>query len=197
MAKSNKLPLIVAAVVIGVVATGTILVRRTTEAPAPALDGAGASDAGREPAAPGAVAPAPVPRPSPGAGPARAEQALERRNVMRDQQIARTAELKKNAMDTFEREAVDPAWAPQKEADLQTVASGEGFETAGVSPQDLAIECKSSMCRVDGKFASNGEAEDWLLIYMSSVGGNLPNSIVSRSQNPDGSTRVQIYGRAR
>jgi hypothetical protein len=34
-------------------------------------------------------------------------------------------------------------------------------------------------------------------MYMSSVGGDLPNAIVSRVPNPDGTTSVQIYGRAR
>jgi hypothetical protein len=195
MAKSSKLPLIVAAAVILVVAAGTVLVRRSSDAPAPADPGMGSGPAAE------AAAPPPRPRgPTAGATPAspeRLDRALERRNQLREEYVARTAELKKNAAETFERETVDPAWAPQKEVDLQAVASVPGFETAGVAPQDLSIECKSSMCRVDGKFASNGEAEDWLLIYMSSVGGNLPNAVVSRSRNPDGSTRVQIYGRGR
>jgi hypothetical protein len=196
MAKSNKLPLIVAAAVIVVVAAGTVLVRRSSDAPSTPDAGVAATGpaAGEQPPRrPGPAAATGSPAP----GPERLERAQERRNQMREEYIARTAELKKNAAETFEREAVDPAWAPQKETDLQAIADAPGFETAGVAPQDLAIECKSSMCRVDGKFASNGEAEDWLLIYMSSVGGNMPNAVVSRSRNPDGSTRVQIYGRGR
>ena len=66
-----------------------------------------------------------------------------------------------------------------------------------MAPRSLDIDCKSSMCRVGGSFASNGDAEDWVLIYMSSVGSTLPNAVVSRSANPDGTTSVQIYGRAR
>ena len=64
-------------------------------------------------------------------------------------------------------------------------------------PKDLRVDCKSSMCRLDSSFATNGQAEDWVLLYMSSVGSALPNAVVSRVPNPDGTTRVEIYGRAR
>ena len=35
------------------------------------------------------------------------------------------------------------------------------------------------------------------MMYMASVGKALPSSVVSRTPNPDGSTSVEIYGRAR
>ncbi|MBB6599244.1 hypothetical protein [Luteimonas sp. MC1825] len=175
---------------------GTIAMRgRNEPAPAIAADPA-ASDIARTVPAPGG----PPPR-SPVAARASSGAQLaahvERRAQRRDEHIARTAALKKQSAERFAAEQVDPAWAPQKEAELAGIAGQPGFATAGVKPTSLDMDCKSSMCRIDGQFASNGEAEDWILIYMSSVGSALPSSVVSRTQNPDGSTRVEIYGRAR
>lgn len=134
---------------------------------------------------------------APGDRRARMEESIAKRQEMRAAYIKRTEESRRNAVETFNSERVDPQWAPQKEVELGKIAKQSAFETAGVAPTDLRMDCKSSMCRIDGSFTSSGQAEDWVLLYMSSVGSALPNSIVSRTQNPDGTTSIQVYGRAR
>ncbi|MBJ6980530.1 hypothetical protein [Luteimonas sp. MC1572] len=198
MNRNNKTPLVVAAVLVAAVVIGTIAMRGQRD---PARDAA-LSEA---PAANAVAQTAPAPGNRPSRSPARQGASTEaqlidhvaRRAQRRDEQMARTAALKKQSAERFAAEQVDPAWAPQKEAELAGIAGQSGFETAGVRPTSLSMDCKSSMCKIDGQFASNGEAEDWILIYMSSVGSAMPSSVVSRTQNPDGSTRVEIYGRAR
>ena len=116
---------------------------------------------------------------------------------MRREHEARISALREQSAQRYAREQVDPAWAAQKESELQGVASRPAVEVAGASPKSLSADCRSSMCRINGEFESNGKAEDWILVYMSSVGSSMPNSVVSRTRNPDGSMGVEIYGRAR
>lgn len=192
-AAHNKLPLILVATVVVAVGIGTLVVRRDAPdggianvAPVPVV----------EPAVMPPSAPASVqrggPRPTGGA-----VGAIGRRDAVRGEYARRSRELRDRRVATFEGEQVDPAWAPQKEVELGKIVDIPAFETAGVEAKALRVSCKSTMCRIDGSFESNGKAQDWLLIYMSSVGGSLPNSVVSRTRNPDGTIGVQIYGRAR
>lgn len=196
MALNRKTPLIVAAVVIAAVAIGTIVARRSGDT-ASEQQPAQATQA-QDPASP------PATTRSAGASPsaaldrrARMQDSIARRQEARQAQIKKSAEQRKKAAEAFQREQVDPAWAPKKEVELNGIAAQPAFETAGAVPKDMRIECKSSMCRLDGSFAASGQAEDWVLLYMSSVGSALPNAIVTRTPNPDGTTRVEIYGRAR
>lgn len=196
MNRNSKTPIIVGVVLVAAVVIGTIAMRSRSEpAPVSATDTA-VSNVTRTVPAPGGPPPR-APVGSRASVEAQLAAQVEQRAQRRSEHVTRTAALKKQSAERFAAEQMDPAWAPQKEAELSTIASQPGFATAGVKPTSLSMDCKSSMCRIDGQFASNGEAEDWILIYMSSVGSAMPNSVVSRTQNPDGSTRVEIYGRAR
>jgi|SRR5690554_3517081 len=197
MKPSNRIPLVAATLVVLAVVAGTFILRgRDT----PALD-SGQPDA----IAAADSNAAPPPPPLAGAGSAERPGTAglapgdhgARRAAMRQEQAERTRALREQSAQRFASEQVDPAWAPQKESELTAVASQPGFEVANAQPASLSVDCRSSMCRIDGQFESNGKAEDWILIYMSSVGSAMPNSVVSRSRNPDGSMRVEIYGRAR
>jgi hypothetical protein len=194
----KRAPLIVAAVVIAAVAIGTILVRRSGDASPDQQIAQGNQD--QDASAPQAS----VSSQSVGSGSggivdrrARLHDAVARRQEARQAQIKRSAEQRKKAAEAFQREPVDPVWAPKKEVELNGIAAQPAFETAGAVPKDMRVDCKSSMCRLDGSFTTNGQAEDWVLLYMSSVGSALPNAIVTRTPNPDGTTSVEIYGRAR
>lgn len=194
---NRKIPLIVAAVVIAAVAIGTFVARKSG-------DGAPVAQPAQSQAPDPASPPTSASARNAGSGPraalsgrARLEDAVARRRESRQAQIKRSEEQRKKAAEAFARESVDPAWAPKKEVELNTIAEQQTFEEAGAIPKDMRIECKSSMCRLDGSFANNGQAEDWVLMYMSSVGSALPNAVVTRIPNPDGTTRVEIYGRAR
>jgi hypothetical protein len=197
MKRSSKTPLIVAAVLVAAVVTGTIAMRgradTTSDATPPAAAAVDVAPSGMAGGARATRAPAT----RKGTTDAQLAEHVGLRAQRRDEQMARTAAMKRQSAERFAAEQVDPAWAPQKEAELTGVANLPSFETAGVKPTEMRMDCKSSMCRIDGQFINNGAAEDWILIYMSSVGSAMPNSVVSRTQNPDGSTRVEIYGRAR
>lgn len=196
MATSNKLPLLVLGGVVVAIAAATFLLRGRGADPAPAADVAEAP-AG---AAPAAVTADP-PRgggPRPGASGAERVQAVTaRREEMRARHAQQTEEMRQRAEKTFEGERVDPQWAPGKQRELDAITEQPAFETIGVTPSRLDVQCRSSMCRIEGDFASAGQADDWVLVYMSSVGSTMPHSIVSRVANPDGSTSVRIYGRGR
>jgi len=201
--KSNaRIPLILGGVVAVAVIAGTLYMRNPAQGP---------GDAGPDLAEAGRVQPAPATAPA--APPARGQgrnvrtgdgslddqlvSQLGKRAEMREEYAARTRELKERSAARFASEQVDPAWAPAKETELSTLADSPAYEQAGAKPRRLSVDCRSSMCRLDGEFESRGQAEDWIMMYMSSVGGKMPNSIVSRTQAPDGSTRVEIYGRGR
>lgn len=198
MPMKSKTPLIVAAVVIAAVAIGTFVARRsadsTSDAPAatqgPAEAAPAATTSGTRAGGTGSGARAIDTR-------TRLQETVARRQQSRQDQIKRSAEQREKAIDAFQREKVDPAWASKKEGELNKIAAQPVFETAGAVPKEMRVDCKSSMCRLDGSFATNGQAEDWVLLYMSSVGSAMPNSLVTRKANPDGTTSVEIYGRAR
>ena len=199
MKSSNRIPFIAAALVVVAVVAGTFVLRGRDRdvAREDATVVAGAGDT--EPV-PAASAPAPRRTVDPLDRARVQEQMLdhaERRTQRRQEHEARTKALREQSEQRFASEQVDPAWAPQKTAELTALADDAGFEVADAKPQNLSIDCRSSMCRIDGQFETAGKAEDWILMYMSGVGGAMPNAIVSRSHNPDGSTRVEIYGRAR
>lgn len=195
MKPSNRIPLIIAGVVVVAVVAGTFVLRDRD-----VVEPAGVPEAVAEaaPAAAPARAPAParpvVDRQEIGE---RLVDEVERRAQMRKAQEERTRALREASIQRYTSEQVDPAWAPGKINELTGLADDPGFETANAQPQSLNVDCRSSMCRIEGQFETAGKAEDWILMYMSGVGSAMPNSVVSRRRNPDGTTRVEIYGRGR
>lgn len=199
MKPGNRIPLVAATVVVLAVVAGTFILRGRDQA---RVDEATAAD--------DSAAHAPVARATPpdarasargpagGATPAEAMvDQVERRAKLREAHEARTRELREQSERRYASEQVDPSWAPEKERELTGLAGQEVFDLAGARPSSLDIDCRSSMCRINGQFESSSQAEDWILMYMSSVGSSMPNSVVSRRRNPDGSMAVEIYGRGR
>lgn len=197
MKPGTRLPLVAAAVVALAVIAGTFLLRRG-EVSDPA-------DVPQSTAVVETVAQAPATT-NPAARPARPSgeplgqqvaARLEGRAQSRARHAARMDELKERSAARYASEKVDPAWAPKKESQLTAIAANKAFEQVGARPTSLSVDCRSSMCRVDGAFETRSQAEDWVMMYMATVGGEMPNSVVSRTQAEDGSTRVEIYGRGR
>ncbi len=112
--------------------------------------------------------------------------------MVKQNQAAREA-----AIQAFRNERVDAAWAGVHESKLSGIAGSDAIAGTRIQPRDSDISCKSRTCLVQANFASRSEAEDWTLLFMSSVGDALPTSVVTTNQNPDGSARVEIYGTAR
>jgi hypothetical protein len=201
MSQGNRLPIIVGAAVVLAVVAATFLLRGTGREPAASGDATAAAAAETTDARVPADAPAvrrPAVAPTQGAD---VDEAVighvERRAQMREEQQARTEALREQSSQRYASEQVDPAWAPGKISELNAVAADPSFAEAGATPRNLSVDCRSSMCRLEGDFADAGQAEDWIMLYNASVGGAMPSSVVSRTRNPDGSMRVEIYGRAR
>lgn len=198
MKPGTKLPIIAAAAIVVAVVAGTFFLRgdRTPTATAP-----DAVVAAQEPAPSAGFAP-PVTRAAqsvpgrPATDEAMIEQ-LDQRARKREEHQARTAALKEQSAQRYASEQVDPAWAPGKITELNGIAADPAFDVAGAQPRNLSIDCRSSMCRIDGQFEDAGKAEDWILLYTASVGSAMPSSVISRTRNPDGTMRVEIYGRGR
>lgn len=198
MKPGNRLPLFVAIAVVFAVIAATVLVR-TGRGPANVESPAAQVERELEaPAASSPVAAPPTPRSPQGSV---AESAMlnqvEERARKREELRARTAALKEQSARRYASEQVDPAWAPAKRSELDGIAADPAFAAAGVAPSNLDIDCRSSMCRIDGQFEDASKAEDWIMLYTASLGSALPNTVISRTRNPDGTMRVEIYGRGR
>jgi len=196
MKPGNRLPLFLAiAVVIAVVAATFLLRGERGPVAGTQADAPPAREAATR-AAPAYAAPAPARAQSPPVEAAVVDH-MEERTRKREEQRQRTAALKEQSAQRFASEQVDPNWAPAKMTELNGIAADPVIAGAGVAPESLAIDCRSSMCRIDGRFDDASKAEDWIMLYTASVGSALPNTVISRSRNPDGSMRVEIYGRGR
>lgn len=125
------------------------------------------------------------------------QEQMERRTQMRLEQRERTGAALTQSMERYAAEPIDPAWAAAKSGQLTAIANQPEFKEVNASPTSLSVDCRSSMCRLAAQFDNRVQAESWIMMYTSSVGGEMPSSLASRSQNEDGSFHVEIYGRAR
>lgn len=135
---------------------------------------------------------------SPGqAGPATATDMAEmmaKRKRMAEATQTRNRERNAAMVGRFEAERPDPAWSVAREKGLASLQDSDPMRDAGARATNFRVDCRSTMCRVQGDFPDAGAAIDWLQLYMSSVGDLLPNATAHRITNPDGSVRVEIYG---
>jgi hypothetical protein len=94
----------------------------------------------------------------------------------------------------FAADAEDPSGGPPAELRLSEVAIGDAMAPTGIAPSELKVDCKSSMCRVQGVFDNPGNAQDWGMFYLSAAGGELASSRIISQRRPDGSVQLSIYG---
>jgi len=94
----------------------------------------------------------------------------------------------------FARDKADPVRGGQVERTLEQTVTSESMAGTGLKPDDVAIDCRATTCRVVGEFAKRGDAEDWALFYVTSAGGNvLTQTRMAYVTRPDGSTEVRIF----
>lgn len=188
-----------AMVVAGVIATTWSVQQRRTQVEAAAMPTAPA-DAGLAAAG---TAHGTVPRGSapPGVGDRdprrRVEAVIAARNRDRAVVIAHNARIKDALASAWRSESADAAWAPAQEQAMRQVAALPAMGDADVLPRDLAVQCKRTTCRLDASFDSSGQADDWVLLYMSSAGGVQQHAVVSRKPHADGSVAIQVHSKAR
>ncbi len=94
----------------------------------------------------------------------------------------------------FARDGADPVRGGQVERTLEQTVTSETMTGTGLKPDDVAIDCRATTCRVVGQFAKRGDAEDWALFYVTAAGGNVfTQTRMAYVTRPDGSTEVRVY----
>lgn len=91
-------------------------------------------------------------------------------------------------------EQLDAAWSGAKEAKMLEASVSEQIKVADAIPKNLDIDCKSSTCKITSDFKSRTHAEDWVILFSTAMGSEMPNLSYLYSLNPDGTTHVVAYG---
>lgn len=115
-----------------------------------------------------------------------------RRDAMRREASAQTVRIREIAVARYESETRDAAWAFAQTRARAGVA--KELSAAGVDmPADLATDCKRTVCRTTATFENRGQADQWTLLYMASLGNVAKTSVVSHSRDAQGADRLDIY----
>ena len=97
----------------------------------------------------------------------------------------------------FSTENVDAGWASAKESRMQVASASEQISSIHAEPQNLVIDCRSSLCKISGDFQSRGLAEDWLTLFSTDLGNEMPTASYRYLPNQDGSFHLVVYGLGR
>jgi hypothetical protein len=123
----------------------------------------------------------------------RREKTAEKRKQVQ-QQVDRTQAV---FAARYQNESVDAAWAGAKEAELMGLGVSDQIRQLGAEPKNMAVDCKSSMCRITGDFATMSTGDDWVTLYMNNVGDKVPVASYKYVQNPDGTVSINLYAMGR
>jgi hypothetical protein len=94
-------------------------------------------------------------------------------------------------------EPIDAAWATATEKALSDLAAEVAVAAGDVEVLDYEAECRSATCRIGARFAEDGEAQDWSNFLLTSSGPQFANAELLIERDPDGSSRVLIFGSRR
>lgn len=130
---------------------------------------------------------------SPQGSAARAARLDRRRELSPAQQAAEIERQRRMLEAEFKADAPDPG-SRQLVTQLEDTVVGKDMASTGLVPQDLAIDCRQSLCRIAGEFQRPGDAEDWATMYLSAAGGRIQRARTAQVRQPDGSVQVIIYG---
>lgn len=125
------------------------------------------------------------------------EQRRERRKAAQAAQERKGRDFHQALAARYAAEPVDVAWASAKEAKLLAASSSDEIRRSNAVPQNYRASCRSSVCRIGADFANRGAVQDWLTLFSTGVGGELPNEAYVVTSNPDGSVHLEIMGLAR
>jgi hypothetical protein len=115
-----------------------------------------------------------------------------RRNKMHAGASIQVARIRKIATTRYAKEVRDPAWAYAQTRARAIIA--KELSEAGVDlPADLATQCKRTVCKTTATFETSSQADQWVLLYMASLGDAAKSSVVSNSRDTQGTTRLDIY----
>ena len=99
----------------------------------------------------------------------------------------------------YESETIDPAWSNATRQALMapSLAASDQIRATHSEPSGLAVDCRSTTCRITADFPNRIAADDWSTFYLTGAGDRLPNATLRKTTNPDGSVRLEIYAVAR
>jgi hypothetical protein len=136
-------------------------------------------------------------RPSQARRPVSPELRQERRRAAQAAQERKGRSFHQALAARHASEPVDAAWASAKEAKLLAASATDEIRRANALPGNYSANCRSTVCRIGADFPSRGAAEDWLTLFSTGVGSELPNEAYIVSRNPDGSIHLDVMGLAR
>ena len=120
------------------------------------------------------------------AGPSRKAQGLP----SREQALAELAKLDQQ----FMSQPVAQAWAGKTETLIRDAfSSDEAVRMGVVAPLDAQIHCRSTSCRIEAIYPSEGAASDAAQMLQLDIGGTLPQTQTMTLQKPDGSSQLVVY----
>lgn len=94
----------------------------------------------------------------------------------------------------YDSEPVNAAWAAHKQAALAAANDAPQISQLGAKPLAFDSTCRSSICMIGADFATPNAAQDWFTMYSLVAGPEMSRAAVQRSNNPDGTVHLQIYG---
>lgn len=115
-------------------------------------------------------------------------------NLTPAEREAEKRRMERQLQSEFENDAADPAGGVQMESRLEDTAVGRDMAGTGIVPKDVVVDCRKTLCRVSADFANAGDAEDWAVMYLSAAGGAIVRARTVQARQPDGSTRLVLYG---
>jgi hypothetical protein len=120
-----------------------------------------------------------------------------RRAHAQAEQVRRGRALHDALAARYAAEPVDAAWAAAKEARLLAASVSDEIRRTNAVPENYRASCRSTVCRIGADFPDRGAAEDWLTLFSTGTGGELPNEAYIVTQDPDGGIHLEIMGLAR
>ena len=136
-------------------------------------------------------------RPVPARVPFSPEQRRERRKASQAEQERRGRGLHQALATRYASEPVDAAWSSAKEAKLLAASSSDEIRRSNALPANYRASCRSTVCSIGADFPNRGAVQDWLTLFSTGVGSELPNEAYIVTDNQDGSVHLDIMGLAR
>ena len=100
-------------------------------------------------------------------------------------------------MGRYTHESVDTTWSNTMERQLVSLADSDQIRAMHANVANLEVDCRTSMCRVSGDVPSITAGDDWFTLYMTNVGGAMPEAAYRYVRNPDGTLHIEVFGIAR
>lgn len=121
----------------------------------------------------------------------------ERRQAEQAEQVGKARSFHQALAARYAAEPLDASWASAKETKLLDASVSDEIRRTNAVPRNYHASCRSTVCRIGADFSDRGAMQDWLTLFSTGTGGELPSEAYVVSQNQDGSFHLQIMGLAR